>query len=452
MDEPKLPIPDSLKTQLLKTKNGVQKKVSNPDLDIRSEEVQEIIGKPPHWLVRAGISVFFCVLALIFIAASFVKYPEMIKSQLTLTAINAPKTIESKISGKIVHLFKDNKSEVLEGDVLGWMESTGDHRSVKSLSIEVDSLQNWIANSKYENIKTSQILNIQNLGELQIRVQAFAQIYSEFKLYVPGAYYSVRKKILEEEQGYTANLLSNLELQNEIQQANYEIAKQEFEAQKQLADKELIARLDLLKAESELSNKRLPLQQTESAIINNQMAQMSKLKEIMELERQSNEQASKLSQALFSLKSAIEEWESKYVLKASVSGKLTYSGSIQEQQIYNVGEEIFYIKPPNTEFFGEMRISQASYGKIREGQEVLVRFSGYPYHEYGSVAGTIEYLSEIPVRDSLFFARVNFPNGLVTNYGKTLPPTNGMKGQAEIITQDMRLLKRVYNNLTKELR
>jgi HlyD family secretion protein len=96
-------------------------------------------------------------------------------------------------------------------------------------------------------------------------------------------------------------------------------------------------------------------------------------------------------------------------------------------------------------------ITQRSFGKIKEGQQVLVRFSGYPHSEFGSVTGTIDYLSDIPVRDSLFFAKVEFPDGLNTNYGYELTPKNGMTGTAEIITQDMRLIRRIYNNLTKDL-
>jgi hypothetical protein len=64
----------------------------------------------------------------------------------------------------------------------------------------------------------------------------------------------------------------------------------------------------------------------------------------------------------------------------------------------------------------------------------------------------VDYFSDFPVQDSLFFARVTFPDGLVTNYGREVTPRNGMTGQAEIITQDMRLLERVVNNITKELR
>jgi multidrug resistance efflux pump len=447
MNDFKPKIPDMLKPQ-----NGKEKKVSNLDLNIRSEEVQEIIGRPPHWLVRGGIGTLFGVLALIFIAASFVKYPEVIKSQLTLTAINAPKTVESKISGKVVQLFKENKSEVTEGEVLGWMESTGSHPSVELLSDQIDSLQKWIMNEEFSKIESIQISDIQQLGELQSTVQAFNKVFRDYNLYLPGNYFDQRKEILKQEQEYTKDLLKKLELQQEIQKSNYKLAEQEFEAKKKLAEKGLIARLEFLDAESDFSNKKMPLQQTESAIINNRVSQISKQKELLELFRQEDEISSGFKQSLQSLKSSINDWEHQYLLKAPVSGSLVYSGVIQEQQTLQSGQIVFFIVPSNTDFFGEMKISQASFGKIEKGQRVLVRFSGYPYHEFGSVMGEIEYISEFPVGEGELFAKVRFPEGLKTNYGNKLTPANGMEGEAEIITQDMRLLKRVYNNLTKELR
>lgn len=452
MENPKMPIPDSLRPDLLKSGVQDQSNGSRLDMDIRSEEVQEIIGRPPHWLVRGGIGALFGILSLIFISASFIKYPEVITSQLTLTAINAPKTVESRINGKIVTLFKENMSEVTEGDVLGWMESTASHTAVSLLGNEADSLEKWIGESAYSKIKGSRMFNIRQLGELQSMVQAFNQIYREYLLHLPGGYYDQRKEILSREREHVKELLSGLEAQKEIQLANFERAKKEFEAQEKLADRGLISRLDFLKAESEVSNNQLPLQQTESAIVNNRITQVAKQKELLDLEKQADDAKAMLHQSLLALKSSVTDWNYTYVLTAPVSGVLVYSGVVQEQQTYLAGQEVFYVEPLNTQFFGEMKISQSSFGKVKEGQQVLVRFSGYPYHEFGSVSGTIEYLSEFPVGDSLFFARVHFRDGLQTNYGKTLPPANGMRAQAEIITRDMRLLSRVYNNLTKELR
>lgn len=447
MDEkrPEIPIPSSI--------NGVvNKKTIFSDLEIRSEEVQEIIGRPPHWLVRWGIASFFIVITLIFLSASTIQYPETLNAPLQLTAINAPKTVEAKVSGKLVRLFKDDNVLVKEGEVLGWLESTADHASVMELSSALDSPDLWIQNNNIERTRSLETLNFKNLGSLQSSFQSFDQVYREFLDYLPGAYYYDQKKILAQELDYIRQLLEQLELQTQIQQTTLAIAEREYEAQQKLAEKNLIADLELDRAESKLANQQLPLQQTESAIINNRMAQSAKQKEIMNLERQIEQQRAIFFQAVYSLRSAVEEWKKNYLVTAPATGTLFYSGILQEQQTVSAGQELFLIQPESTRFFGELIITQRSFGKIEEGQQVLVRFNGYPYSEFGSVAGKIEYLSDIPVRDSLFFAKVEFTNGLNTNYGYELTPRNGMTGTAEIITQDMRLITRVYNNLTKELR
>lgn len=171
----------------------------------------------------------------------------------------------------------------------------------------------------------------------------------------------------------------------------------------------------------------------------------------MQLEKQIKGQQVIFMQYLNTFNSAIDVWKQKYLLIAPVTGKLIYSGIIQENQSLQAGQQIFFIQPPNTQFFGTLIIAQRSFGRIKEGQKVLVRFSGYPAREFGTVAGQVAYLSDFPVRDSSFVAKIRFPNGLKTNYGRTLPPVNGMNGTAEIITQDMRLLERFYNNIIKQI-
>lgn len=253
------------------------------DLEIRSEEVQEIIGRPPHWLVRWGIASFFIVLALIFLSASTIQYPETLNAPLRLTAINAPKTVEAKVNGKLVRLFHDDNVEVAEGEVLAWLESTTDHASAIELSSTLDSLDVWLQNKDFEKIESFGVLSVKNLGSLQNSFQSFDQVYREFLDYLPGAYYHERREILNEELAYTQQLLEHLEVQKEIQHTSLRLAEREYEAQKTLAEKDLIADLELDRAESNLANQRLPLQQAESAIINNRMAQSAKQKEIMEL-------------------------------------------------------------------------------------------------------------------------------------------------------------------------
>jgi len=423
-----------------------------PELEVRSEEVQEIIGRPPHWLVRWGITAFFGVLGLVLLSAAVIKYPEVINAPLKLTAIHAPQSLESRISGKVVRLTVENDTRVAEGDILAWMESTADHEEVLELSMIIDLLRVQLLQGNEEFDGTIGISGFGNLGELQNMFQGFEQAYREYRSYRPGAFYSRQREILLRELDYTQQLLVKLHEQKQIQQADLKLAEREFEMQKRLAEGDFISPLELARAERELASRQLPLRQSESAIISNHASQAAREKEIMELDRRIGEQRSVFLQSLNLMKSAIDEWKRNYLISAPFAGRVVYAGIVQENQTVAAGQELFYLQPDNTTWFGELSVSQQSFGRVEEGQRVLVRFSGYPYHEFGSVYGEVEYFSEFPVRDSLFFAKVHFPDGLLTSYGHNIPPRNGMTGQAEIITQDLRLLERVYNNITKELR
>ena len=65
-----------------------------------------------------------------------------------------------------------------------------------------------------------------------------------------------------------------------------------------------------------------------------------------------------------------------------------------------------------------------------------------------SVIGKIDNTKSAPT-DSGYLAKVILPQGLTTNYKKTLQYRDG--SQADIITQDMRLQERFYNNVRKQL-
>jgi multidrug resistance efflux pump len=422
------------------------------ELDVRSEEVQEIIGRPPHWLIRWGITGFFGVLGLVLLSAAVIKYPEVIHAPLRLTAVDAPQSLESRVSGKLVRITVDNSSRVEQGEVLAWLESTARHQEVLELSESVHTMRNWLLEGTPQKLSGLDTRQFAGLGEIQIAFQSFEQAWREFVSFLPGGFYPRQREILTRELDYTRQLLENLHQQKEIQQEDYHLAQREMEIQRRLAEGGHIAPIELARAEAELSARQLPLQQTESAIINNVVSQIAKEREMMELDNRMEEQASVFLQSLNSLASVIDDWKSQYLITAPYDGKVVYAGILQENQSLAAGQPLFYIQPDNHSFFGELGVSQASFGKIEEGQPVQVRFSGYPYHEFGSVFGRVDYFSDFPVQDSLFFAKVSFPDGLVTNYGREITPRNGMTGQAEIITQDMRLLERVVNNITKELR
>ena len=65
-------------------------KSTKDNLNLRSEEVQEILGRPPRWIVRVGISIIFVVVAGLFVGSYFLKHPDILPAPITVTTENLP--------------------------------------------------------------------------------------------------------------------------------------------------------------------------------------------------------------------------------------------------------------------------------------------------------------------------------------------------------------------------
>ncbi|MEX2601471.1 MAG: HlyD family efflux transporter periplasmic adaptor subunit, partial [Balneolaceae bacterium] len=323
---------------------------------------------------------------------------------------------------------------------------------VLALSADIDSLQAWLSAGNLRSIRAFSLPAYAGLGELQGSFQSFEASWRELRSFLEGGIYLRQAEMLRRELSLMGRQLELLEEQKAIQQEDYERARREFEGQRRLAERGLLAPVEIARAESELASRRLPLQQTESSILSSQVSQAAKQAEILELERRIGDQRLVFGQALAGLRSAVDVWMRDYLLIAPLDGRVIHAGIIQQGQSLQAGQSVLYVRPEDTGYFGELQIAQESVGKIRPGQMVLVRLSGYPYHEYGTLEGRIDYLSEVPVGEEVFLGKVSFPGGFVTSYGRSVRPRGGMTGQAEIITDDMRLLERVYNNMRGQLR
>ncbi len=61
----------------------------------------------------------------------------------------------------------------------------------------------------------------------------------------------------------------------------------------------------------------------------------------------------------------------------------------------------------------------------------------------------VRSLSDVPLKDGQYVAEIVFPDGLTTNYSYTIPAQGTLSGYADIITEDVRLLKRIVMPVTR---
>lgn|SRR5690606_2957960 len=416
--------------------------------DIHSEGLHEIISKPPSWLLKRGISFILLTLLLLFGMSAMIRYPEILTNNMRITTENAPKVIINNIPGKLVKIKVKEGEEVEAGEVLGYMESTANHEQVLQLLKLLTEIRN---NPDVDIEKVSELTSPKNikLGELQGAYYNFYQAYLSYQSVKEGGISLKRRRIIEKEINNIHQQNLRMEQSFQLRSKEIELAKQEFERYKILAERKVISPMELQKQEALLLGKLQTLPQSENNILANQAASLVRSKELAELDNQIEEEKKRFVQSMNSLTSEVETWKQRYVLSSASKGRIVYGSLLQENQYVGQSEELFYIYSENSNYFGEMHLPQRDFGKIKEGQDVLIKVRSYPYEEYGYIQGKIKTISDIPVRDSIFLSRVEIYRNPQDSLIKLRP---GTLADADVITNDQTILYRIWKNVIKSLK
>jgi len=422
------------------------------DNHIRNYQVSEIISSNPSFLVRNGISLFVLILIIIIAVCSFVKYPDVISTNAKLTAINPPKEIKAKVNGRLVELFATENQKVQEGTILGYLESTANHKYIINLSNIIDTMVQLMQQNKVLqtilDYKTflSKNKTDENYGEIQAAYQTFIQAYNSYNQYLNGGFYLQKLSMLQKDISYLQRLKESLLQQKKMTEEDVKLMQENFAAQEKMNKEKVIAPVEYRNEKSKLIAKEISLPQINSIIINNDNSQHTKQKEIAELQNQIAQQQNIFIQALQSFKAIVDDWKAKYLFTTPVAGTIEFAGFVQSNQLLQVNQILCFVNPKNSAFYAQLLIPQTNLGKIKVNQKVLLKLPSYPFQQYGYIEGTLNFISNIPT-DSGYIAKVDFTRGLQTNYSKSIFFREGLKANAEIITEDLSLLERFFYNI-----
>jgi len=165
-----------------------------PHRSFRSDTVQEIISRRPGFVERWALISFLFILLFLFAGSWFIRYPDVINVNATITTINTPKEIVIRQDGKLTNLFVANDDNVTQGQMIGWVESTANSKEVLALSGLLDSGVELLSKNKTEMIAALFSMEFQNLGELQPYYQQFFDALQQFDDYSRSGVYYKRKK------------------------------------------------------------------------------------------------------------------------------------------------------------------------------------------------------------------------------------------------------------------
>ncbi|NCB07657.1 MAG: HlyD family efflux transporter periplasmic adaptor subunit [Bacteroidia bacterium] len=418
-------------------------------IEIRSTEVQEILGGIPSGIVRYGILIFIFVLVLIIVFSFIFRYPDIIQSKIVVTTENPPATLVARSTGKIEKLFVADNQKLNAGQIIALIQNPSDYTDVLKLKMMMDTAQMVFDEVGFEK-RFPFDKNLQ-LGSLQEYYSQFLTKYDEFVVFVELDYYPKMNASLKKQLEMARILYDRLWEQKNAVEEEYKIKLRNYERQKTLIARGVISSTDLESAESEMLSKKSAFDGMRSTLAEKQI-DMNKLEqEIIENDKlysdQRNKYRSDLLEAFNNLKSEISNWELTYLMRSPITGVVTFNKFWSENQNVTQGDKAFTIVPENMgQLVGKVELPVRGSGKVKPGLDVNVKFDNYPYMEYGLVRGKVKNVSLVP-DDNFYMVEVEFPNGLVTNYNNNLELQNHLMGQSEIITENLKLIQRIFNPL-----
>ena len=409
------------------------------NLNLRSEEVQEILGRPPRSIVRVGITVIFPVIVGLFVGSWFIKYPDIVSAPVTVTTENLPAGVMAMTTGKIDTLFISEKQRVVQGDLLAVIHNAAQWEDV------------LLVKSNPDSIVESHSLQ---LGDLQQTYSAYVSAREDWLYFCKADYHNKKIAVIRKQIATQMGILLKTIKQQQLSQRQLTVAQQQFSMDSTLFAKKMLSLADFHTARSAYIQQLQSFEAANMSLDNQQMSILQLEQSVFDLEQQRIEMENDLTLTLSSARSQllaqIKSWEETYLLRAPCDGIVTFTKYWQQNQNISAGEVMMTVVPfGEKKIIGKILLPPQGAGKVKTGQTVNIKFDHYPYMEYGMVKVIINNISLVPVQTNeekkAYMLEVQFPDRLLTTYNKELDFSQEMTGTAEIVTEDLRLLDRFLN-------
>ncbi|BEV05804.1 MULTISPECIES: HlyD family secretion protein [Chryseobacterium] len=421
------------------------------NIELRSESVQDILTQPPHWMIRWGNTIIFLILVLILIMSYVIKYPEFIPAPIIVTSQNPPEKLEARTNSKIEKIFIKDHQEVKKDQVLMVMQSSANYKDVLALKKIIDSL----SPNRLSSFPLSETSHFK-LGELQGDYNSFAKAFQDEALFTRLQPYAPENLAANQSLSEYRVRIATTKQQKSLEQAKYELTKKNYIRSQELFNQGVISSMELenekikyIQAQQNLENINISLSQMEEGISN---LNKTKSGTAINTEKDKITYSSQTLQLFEQLRKSLKQWEQNYLLISNTDGIASFQQFFGENQFIKAGDAVLSILPKNREkLVGRMSVPATNSGKIASGEKVLIKLDNYRYQEYGIVEGKVQNISLSPDKEGNYYVDVLLPKGLKTSYNKNLVFDKELKGSAEIVTQDLRLIERFFYQMRKLL-
>lgn len=191
----------------------MEKEHTYKEIELRSEEVQEVMNRVPAWILRSGITVLFVIVVALVAGSYWFKYPDVIAAEVTVSTQDPPAYVVARAAGRLENLYVQNGQEVEPDTNLGTIENTACASDVFSLQ---ERMRKWKQEGYTPESGKGLFLHSETdrwrLGEIQSAYAAFVSTLSEMVRMNELGYYAKKlqsqRELLETQKKYYGQVRS----------------------------------------------------------------------------------------------------------------------------------------------------------------------------------------------------------------------------------------------------
>lgn len=436
----------------------------NPaDIELNDHnEVDQILGNPPGWLLRWGVSLVFVAAILFSALAWLIKYPDVIAAEVQILTENPAIRLVPLVSGKLESLLIEDQKQVREGELLAILESPEKYSDILVLEAFLGDLKSIKKPQQYFSVKSppSQMV----LGNLQNQYAALIQKLKDYQYFLQDKSTIKKIQILEGQIKHILALNKSLNKQQQTLEKEVLIAKKNWQRNQQLNKEGIISNVDIERIETTYLQYQRQLEGFETQVINNKMQVEQIQSQILDLQQNLiNSQNTKelaIKENIQTLQSQIDIWKKSYLIKSPIKGKANFKDVWSDNQFVNAGKELMTVVPSAGagKIVAKAMLPIENSGKVQLGQTVNITLNGYPYQEYGILKSEVKQIGLVPgvsnkqEEGKFYIIDLLISDSLKTTYNKTIPFSQEMEGTASIITEDRRIFHRIFDSVLSILK
>ena len=416
------------------------------NIELRSDDVQEILGNPPSWIIRWGTLISLAaILALLFLAWKL-KFPDIVKADLYLTTTNPPLRIYAKTDGDI-KLFVKESEKVEVGEQLAIMQNREKYKDILKLKTHIDSLSvmpGYLLNTyvPLDNIQIGELSNEYNSFLRNLKNYQFVNRQSLDRSDIQRVKFKVNneEKSIEELNKLLKRAIENFKNKKEY----YASLKEAYSNKKISLEFYKDASRDVDEASNRIREIRAAIDEKERNIKALEMdakgirqkSQIGFTKQFLELQ-----------QSVDNISKRIEQWESTHVIIAPIKGSILLSDYYEPRKFLRKGDVFMAIQPENIEeIFAIAILKSEGAAKVVVGQKVHIKLLSHKAKDFGFLEGIIKSKT-FQYQKGNYKLEIELQNGMRTSRGIDIQFEQGMRGVAEIITEEKNVLQRIFSTL-----